>query len=319
MVGEPECLPLGGDKPPAGFESLGAIDRIGEDFCESAHDPVRLERIQRYRAFRLRCIGTTLGFLEASGLPHRAAVSIRLKRLDSIRRQIARPGTNFSLGRLDDVVGVRVVCQDFDAARELSARIAALPEVVRTKDYIDNPPENTGYRGIHHILRFDQKVTEGHDLNVRFEVQVRSYYQHLWAIYSEEKGIAAKAGQGSDDEHDELRLLSTEIAHLESSDPAKMQTQRLPQVSKLRTIGVCWRVPEGGGVLIDFFDDAQEAVDWLNYLETSNPAERGDALLLVGVTELHEAENLLRLTHPRYAGRKVYSPRDIIPELASDS
>ena len=117
------CQPIAERDPP--FSSLGAIDRIGDAFCQSAQNLQHIAAVQRYRSFRMRCLTTTLVIVDACGVPDRATVSVRLKRLDSIRRKIGRPNTNFTLGRLDDVVGVRVICQDLVAVRELSERIQA--------------------------------------------------------------------------------------------------------------------------------------------------------------------------------------------------
>ena len=145
------CAPMAERDPH--FSSLGAIDRVGDAFCRSAQNLQRITDVQRYRAFRMRCLGTTLTMVDGCGVPDRAAVSVRLKRLDSIRRKIIRPGANFTLGRLDDVVGVRVICQDPSTVRELSERIRGSPGFFRLKDYIHSPAA-TGYRGIHHIMRF---------------------------------------------------------------------------------------------------------------------------------------------------------------------
>jgi len=127
------------------FSSLGAIDRIGDAFCQSAQNLQCIADMQSYRSFRMRCLRTTLAIVDACRVPDRATVSIRLKRLDSIRRKIGRANTNFTLGRLDDVVGVRVICQDLSTVREFSDRIQRSRDFYRLKDYIASPTA-TGYR-----------------------------------------------------------------------------------------------------------------------------------------------------------------------------
>ena len=115
------CPPSAEREPP--FSSLGAIDRIGDAFCQSAQNLQRIADVQRFRSFRMCCLRRTLTIVDACCVPSRATVSVRLKRLDSIRRKIGRANTNFTLGRLDDVVGVRVICQDLSTVRKFSLRL----------------------------------------------------------------------------------------------------------------------------------------------------------------------------------------------------
>ena len=89
--------PLFGDGVPT-FSSLGAIDRIGDAFCKSAQNLQSIADMQSYRSFRMHCLKTTLAIVDACHVPYQAAVSVRLKRLDSIRRKIGRVNTNFTLG-----------------------------------------------------------------------------------------------------------------------------------------------------------------------------------------------------------------------------
>ena len=288
------------------FGTLGEIDRIGEAFCEAAQNSERIQAIQEYRTFRMRCIATTLGILDACTVPNRAIVSVRLKRLDSIRRKIERPGTNFTLGRLDDVVGVRVICQDLRTATELSNRIQASAWTYRTKDYISRPAR-TGYRGIHHIMRFEQPLSELTRLSVRYEIQSRTFLQHQWSVWSESKGEAVKLGLGSEEEQEQLRELSERIALWEANNPQQVQSA-LPAYAGGNSVAVCWKARSGQPMTYFFENDVAGAVDWLNYLEMSYPGDRANALLLVGATETAQTKNALRVTHPLYMGVRVTDP-----------
>ena len=309
------CLPDADTGAP--YANLAVIDRIGTAFCESARDTDRVEEVQQYRSFRMRCLKTTLSIVDACDVPIRATMSVRLKRLDSIRRKIGRVNTNFSLGRLDDVVGVRVVCEDLGTVRGFSKRIQASPHFYRLKDYISEPA-HTGYRGINHILRFRQPVTEEHSINMRFEVQVRTYLQHQWAVWSESHGEAVKLGTGVEGEHENLRRLSREIDSWEAENRSKIQTT-LPHYSGGHSIAVCWRVPHGPVTPHLFMNDAQGAVTWLNYLEMTYPADRANALLLVGVADVTEVERLLQLTHPLFTGNRVIDPVHWMQRIRGES
>ena len=303
------CPPI--SEPASQFSSLGAIDRIGEAFCQSAQNLQCIADVQRYRSFRMRCLRTTLATVDACHVPVRATVSVRLKRLDSIRRKIGRANTNFKLGRLDDVVGVRVICEDFTTVKDFSSRIMTSPYFYRPKDYITNPAV-TGYRGINHIMKLQQPVSATTGIDMRFEVQTRTYLQHLWAVWSESHGEATKLGVGPDEEQERLRALSADIARWEDDNPNTRQIH-LPQYSGGRMIAVCWRMRHGPVTPYYFQDDIQNAVDWLNYLEITYPAERENALLLVGVTEATAIPRLLQLTHPLFTGTRVPDPSHWMP------
>lgn len=304
--------PVGGGTP---FSSLGVIDRVGEAFCQSAQNPQFVADVQRYRTFRMHCLATTLAMVDNCHVPGRAIVSVRLKRLDSIRRKIGRDDSDFKLGRLDDVIGVRVICGDLSTVREFSSRIKNSPYSYRLKDYIISPP-STGYRGINHIMKFSQSVSETAKVDVRFEIQVRTYLQHFWALWSESHGEAVKIGRGTSEEQEHLRTLSDEIARWESDNPDVRQLE-LPQYSSGQSIIVCWRSRNSRMILHPFLHEVREAVEWLNHLEITYPADRGNALLLIGVTGTNDAKKLLRLTHPLFTGARVPEPEHWMPKSPS--
>ena len=195
----------------------------------------------------------------------------------------------------------------------MSCRIRALPQFYRLKDYLDVAhPAATGYRAVHHIMRFRQPLTETDGINVRFEIQVRSYYQHQWAVWSESLGESVKEGGGTADVRRDLRELSDRIARWEEGNPRTVQ-HRLPVYSGGQDIVVAWRQEAGEPVCYGFLRDVGRAVQWLNYLEAKYPAERGNALLLVGVTSPGEAPRILHLTHPLYTMPRLLAPEYWMP------
>ncbi len=261
----------------------------------------------------MRCLKTTLSIVEAASIPSRALVSIRLKRLDSIRRKINREDNQVSLGSMDDVIGVRIICSDYQTVGDLGTRIQSLPDFYRLKDYTSKPhPANTGYRSVHHIIRFKQPLTETKNIDVRFEIQVRSYYQHQWAIWSELQGEAVKVGSGSEEIKADLRDLSNRIAHWEERNPRKIQ-YKLPEYTGGEDIVVAWRQINAEPTCYFFHNNVDNTVQWLNYMETNNPAERNYALLLVGVTSLGDARKVLSLTHPLYVANRIIAPKYWMP------
>ena len=295
----------------APFATLGDVNRLGAAFCAEPQASEVLAGVQGYRAFRMQCFATTLRILDACGPPAQSVVSVRLKRLDSIRRKLTRHGTNFTLGTLDDIMGVRVICQSVSDVIALSARIESSPHFYRVKNYIEAPAA-TGYRGIHHIMRFDQPASAGRSLAVRYEIQARTYLQHRWAVWSEAHGERAKIGQADAAHHEQLRSIALAIARWEGDNRAHAQDELLPYVG-VRTIVVCWRPPRGPATPLLFHDDVSAAVSQLNHLETTYPAQRENALLLVGVAEHADIQRALRLTHPLYLGAPAVHPSFYIP------
>ena len=300
-------------REPFSFTSIGDVDRLGLRFRDDPFGPSATESVQEYRRFRMRCLATSLGLLEEAGLPRHALISVRLKRLDSIHRKIARKNMNFGLGRLDDVVGIRVVCESVKSVLEFSQRIRSIDEFYREKDYIHfTHPANTGYRGMHLILRFQQALP-GKSIPVRFEVQVRTFLQHQWAIWSESHGEATKIGQGAPETARKLQMLSNRIAAWESANASLLQRD-LPNVQNVQNVVVVWRANESSEPFFQFFDvHGDEAVNWLRFLETEHPLHRATALLLVGISDPTQALDVLRITHPLYTGNRILEPEYWMP------
>ena len=295
------------------FRSLGDINRIGEAFRDSPQSPSTVQAMQEYRSFRMRCLQTTLQIVNAAKLPERCIVSVRLKRLDSILQKINRPDGNFTLAQMDDIIGVRVICETLTDAYGLNQRIQSLPEYYKSKDYmLKKHDTGSGYRAVHNIMRFKQLLSEDKRINIRFEIQVRSYYQHQWAVWSESKGEAVKAGKGAEDTHSELRNLSERIARWEGGN-ADVEQARLPVYSDNARIVVAWR-QKPTPMLFPFFS-VDSAVQHLNYLENRGLSSRRNALLLVGLSDpsRDNVDRILQITHPLYTSPRVPPPELWMP------
>ena len=300
--------------------SKNQINKFGEAFSQDSTDLEAFSAVQEYRRFRLNCLNTTIRILNSAGLPSNVFVSARLKRLGSIYRKLTREKTNFKLGELEDIIGLRIICCSFSEAQELDARLAELPESYRAIDYTQPDAKSTGYRCIHRIMKFQQKLNEESVITVRFEIQIRSFYQHRWAILSESYGEEMKLGahitspQMQADKN-ELIQLSKQIAGWEKKNPTKIQHRLTHHVGNTNLICV-WKQQNRQPVIEEFSDDLSGAVDHLNYLEIQFPAERNNALLLVGVADAAKAEFILRETHPLFADVVIPPPSALAKEIA---
>ena len=297
-----------------GFTSVGEVDRIGEQFVERPFSTEVVARVQEYRRFRANCLPGMLQMVQQAHVPERSLVSARLKRLDTIHGKLSRSGCNFKLGALDDIIGVRIVCQDLATVLQVSERLQDLGACHRVKDYIsDKHPAKTNYRGIHHILRIRQSITNVRTIRVRFEVQVRTYLQHQWAITSESFGEAMKLGHGASDQLEYLRDLSNRIEAWEQAHPSDTQHSLL-EFRPTENYAVVWRHDSKTSPHLQLFGEIGEAADRVTELETSFPSRREQALLLVAVTDADSARNVLQITHPLYVLGKVPSPSTWMPD-----
>ena len=296
-----------------GFASIGDVDRIGRRFVQRPFSTEVLEQVQEYRRFRTNWLPRMLQIVQQAQIPERSLVSARLKRLDTMHDKLSRKGCKFKLGTLDDVIGVRIVCQDLETVLQVSERIRGLDACHRVKDYIsDVHPAETSYRGIHHILWFRQPISTDCGLSVRVEVQVRTYFQHQWAVTSESFGEAMKLGIGMPDQIAYLRDLSNSIESWEQSHPSKIQ-HPLFEFNSAQNYGVVWRHGSRTSPLLQLFGEIEEAADRVTALENSFPSKRERALLLVAVSDTAFASELLQITHPLYVLGTVPRPGTWMP------
>ena len=112
-------------------------------------------------------------------------VKSRLKRPSSIARKLEKKGLEPSLENavkyIDDIAGVRIVCQFQDDIYKIADVIKSFNNVrvVQIKDYIKNPKEN-GYRSYH--MHVEIPVETLHDEEwVKVEFQLRTVAMDFWA------------------------------------------------------------------------------------------------------------------------------------------
>lgn len=108
-----------------------------------------------------------------------AYVSSRIKSPDSMQKKLVKKGEQptgkNALLKVNDAVGVRVICSFIDDIYQVSDWISKQEEieVINIKDYIAYPKEN-GYRSYHMIIRLK-------DLNLNAEIQIRTIALDFWA------------------------------------------------------------------------------------------------------------------------------------------
>lgn len=112
-------------------------------------------------------------------------VKSRLKRTSSIARKLEKKGLEPSLENavkyIDDIAGVRIVCQFQDDIYKIADVIKSFNNVrvVQIKDYIKNPKEN-GYRSYHMHVEIPVKTLHDEEW-VKVEFQLRTVAMDFWA------------------------------------------------------------------------------------------------------------------------------------------
>lgn len=207
--------------------SKGQIDRAGKmmlraltgaeplpstDELKSATAVVETFR----RAHRTPMIGARMGLQSCIDTEGLAVVELtqRLKRMPTVVDKLRRLRT-MKLSSLQDLGGCRAVfATQAEVARAQqrfmfnSMRRNGTEDIVR--DYVARP-RDSGYRALHLWTRYR---------GLRIEVQLRTQLQHSWAATVEDlsalTGIDYKSGEGPEEVHAWLRLLSQSYAYAEA-------------------------------------------------------------------------------------------------------
>lgn len=230
-------------KDPTNY-SKTTIDRAGRYIIQNEYsiDPDGFEKaldiINSWReshAYPLKTIAFTLR-KRALKIDPTAIVSQRLKRLPSVWRKLKRNQTcTMRLTSMNDMGGCRVVVNDIAHLNELlnimssghrknPNRSHVLEDLY---DYIENPKAD-GYRGVHHIYRYQsQSTTTGQWNGYRVEMQIRTKLQHAWSTavetYDVISGDHLKFAHNDDHGHPGWKrffaLTSSAFAQFEISNP----------------------------------------------------------------------------------------------------
>lgn len=218
---------------------------------------------------------------------------------------------------MDDVVAARVLCASISAQtraiENLEKNLSEFGEV-RPKPYVEKPRKD-GYRAIHLIVRYPQSLLASEQQAMfTMEVQVRTYYQHLWATMSESFGERVKEGGGTTAERRYLAELSQTIASFEKQDSDYVQKDMRNQSNEL-----CLRIiafEKKAGKVRDSTEfhenEIKSALSYLSMLERRE-SDQAVEVVLVGASCMSEA---LKTTHERY-----YRPKGIpgLPDFLKPS
>ena len=146
-------------------------------------------------------------------------VKSRLKRPSSIARKLEKrgyePTLENALKYIDDIAGVRIVCQFQDDIYKIADVIKNFENIriVQIKDYIKEPKEN-GYRSYHMHVEIPVRMLHGEEM-VKVEFQLRTVAMDFWASlehkirYKNESDIPENISS-------ELKLCATLVEKMDS-------------------------------------------------------------------------------------------------------
>lgn len=147
-------------------------------------------------------------------------IESRIKRPSSIYAKLQRYGVPITVESMEeniyDVAGIRVICPYTDDVYRLIEMVGRQDdlEVVKVKDYIDNPKPN-GYRSIHVIVKVPVNFTEGKEL-IPVEVQFRTIAMDFWASLEHDLRYKATTKIDGIDMADELKDCADIIQDVEN-------------------------------------------------------------------------------------------------------
>lgn len=138
----------------------------------------------------------------------------RLKRLKAIMNKMDKHEV-WNLSTMQDVGGMRLILPSIDVVfktkKLLEAKGVKDFEIIDSYDYID-PPKSTGYRAIHIVFKYTPSDVKHECYGQKIELQLRTKYQHIWAMGVETAelitGTALKDGIENDEWQDFFRSIS---------------------------------------------------------------------------------------------------------------
>jgi len=167
-------------------------------------------------------------YIVAQRLKRSSTVIEKLKEIDGMR-----------LTRMQDIAGVRAILPTIQDVRALEAQYRDSErfthELINFKDYIHSPKNETGYRSLHFIYRYNNERAVAHN-GLLIELQIRTKLQHSWATAVETmqtfigQTIKTRDGvKGSKKWKDFFMMTSSAFAFLEGTAPVSSHSHMSQQ------------------------------------------------------------------------------------------
>lgn len=253
-----------------------------------------------YRNFRTSVLLPTCKIIANSLEGEDAIFTARIKRYESIIRKIIRERTDIS--RIEDIVGLRIIVDSLSTLARIKTRLCSMQEHTRTRDYMSEDRPD-GYKAVHIILSFPHPESQK---DIPVEIQLRTYYQHLWASLSESFGQRVKEGDGPENLRLLLREVSNKLSHIDQSDQPKRALSAIKTNNELTFYILNFSCESR--TVINFIDLDQMIHQAIEYLLSFENSHRQIAKFETVLMCSH-AQDTIYKTHIRYY------PRSLIEEL----
>ncbi len=212
---------------PVPQESKSQINRAGkilvQDDASKEDLAWALDLTDRWRACHAYPINTFQATLRTKlrKYTHDPIAAQRLKRMPTIIDKLRRYPA-MKLTTMQDIGGVRAILASVKDVYTLSNEYRKSSRfshaLTDQKNYIQYPRNEDGYRSVHLIYRYKNKLAPSYD-GLRVELQIRTKLQHIWATAVETMGTflgqALKSRQGDQKWLDFFALTSSAFAHYE--------------------------------------------------------------------------------------------------------
>ena len=223
------------------------MDRAGEILKKSSPTDVELQEaleiLSNWRACHVVPLSTFARVLRQRagkvGPSSHVTVAQRLKRTPSILLKLEKHKT-MRLSAMQDMGGLRVVFDDMESVNKLVEMYRSSKsrhELFSLIDYIEKPKKD-GYRSVHLIYKLKRKPS------LFIEIQVRTYFQHIWAtaveVFGTLKNSSFKLGYGEKKWLNFFKLLSSIFTLKErnsiTDEDCKLLNELKEKISDLKAI-----------------------------------------------------------------------------------
>lgn len=174
--------------------SKNSIKKAGRAIRKGEHTEKDIAVVQDFRAAHAYPLHIVANFVskQAVKVYPNASIARRLKRLPTITDKLSRSTLDgktenaLDLLRMGDIGGCRVIVDTPEQVQAVRDNIItalqgrAKHTLVREKNYI-NTPRDSGYRGIHLVVKALGKQKDHAHSGYQIEIQIRTMIQHGWA------------------------------------------------------------------------------------------------------------------------------------------